>query len=225
MPELNGLLAYPSKPEPIGTTLRSALEILKSEGTGKNLASWEENDIPGRFIVDPILTRIEEGNILVADITRLNFNVTFEVGYAIGCGKRVALVKNSSLTGSDELIRQIGIFDTLGYEEYSNSGHLAHFLRQLTDLTPLTIPETINGAAPVYVVLPRVKTDIEIRTIARIKKARLSFRSFDPEEQTRLGAGDAIENVGQSHGVVTLLLSKDRVDAVVHNFRAAFIAG
>src|SRR5205807_3370251 len=162
---------------------------------------------------------IEEGNILVADITRLNFNVTFEIGYAIACGKRVALVKNSALTGSDELIRQIGIFDTLGYKEYSNSGHLAHFLRNLTDLRPLTIPETINAAAPVYVVLPKVKTDIEIRTIARIKKGRLVFRSFDPEEQARLSAAAAIENVGQSHGVVTLLLPKDRVDAVVHNFR------
>jgi hypothetical protein len=84
MAELTGLLAYPSKPDTVGATLRSTLDILRSEGIGQNLASWEENDIPGRFIVDPILTQIDQGNILVADITRLNFNVTFEIAYAIG---------------------------------------------------------------------------------------------------------------------------------------------
>ncbi|MGI8734584.1 MAG: hypothetical protein ACR2LM_14930 [Pyrinomonadaceae bacterium] len=78
------------------------------EGLSQHLTSWEENDIPGRFIVEPILSKIEEGNILIADITRLNFNVVFEIGYAIGCSKRVALIKNSAITGSDELIRQIG---------------------------------------------------------------------------------------------------------------------
>jgi hypothetical protein len=61
--------------------------------------------------------------------------------------------------------------------------------------------------------------------MARIKKARLRFRQFDPEEQSRLRAGEAIDNVAESHGVVTVLLPRDRVDAVVHNYRAAFVAG
>jgi hypothetical protein len=123
------------------------------------------------------------------------------------------------------LIREVGIFDTLGYKGYSNSRELASYLAELRDLTPLPIPESINTAAPVYLVLPKVKTDPEIRTISRIKKARLMFRTFDPDEQGRLGAGEAIENVAHSHGIVTLLLSGDRVDAPVHNFRAAFVAG
>ncbi len=225
MTELHGLFTYPSRPTAIGSTLRSALDSLRLEGLGQGLTSWEENDIPGRFIVDPVLSQIDAGNILIADITRLNFNVTFEIGYAIGRGKQVALIKNSSLTGSDELIRHVEIFDTLGYESYSNSSQLVNFLRNVTDLRPLTISETINTAAPVYLLLPKVKTDIEITTIARIKKARLFFRTFDPEERPRLSASDAIENVAQSHGVVTLLLPNDRVDANVHNFRAAFVGG
>lgn len=53
----------------------------------------------------------------------------------------------------------------------------------------------------------------------------MQFRTFDPEEQGRLAAGEAIENVAQSHGVVAVLLSKDRLEAPVNNFRAAFVAG
>jgi hypothetical protein len=225
MARLNGLVAYPSTPNSIGVGLRSTLEILRTEGVGEQLTAWEENDIPGRFIVSPVLSKIDDGNVLVADITRLNFNVTYEIGYAIGRRKRAVLVKNSAIAGSDELIREVGIFDTLGFKNYSNSRELATYLAGLDDLSALPIPESINMATPVYLVLPRVKTDAEIRTISRIKKARLFFRGFDPDEQGRLGAGEAIENVSQSHGVVTLLLSRDRVDADVHNFRAAFIAG
>jgi hypothetical protein len=225
MPQLKGLVAYPSNPNTIGTGLSSTLEILRSRGAGAQLATWEENDIPGRFVVEPILSQIDDGGVLVADITRLNFNVTFEVGYAIGRRKRAVLIKNSALTGSDELIREVGIFDTLGYKSYTNSNELADYLNKLSDLLPLATPDTINTTAPVYLVLPKTKADPEIRTISRIKKARLRFRAFDPEEQGRMSAGEAIENVAQSHGVVTFLLSRDRVDAQTHNYRAAFIAG
>ena len=78
------------------------------------MSTWEENDIAGRFISEPILEGIEDGQILVADITRLNFNVVFEIGYAIGLTKRIYLVHTSAITGSDDLIGQVGIFDTLG---------------------------------------------------------------------------------------------------------------
>jgi hypothetical protein len=225
MSQLTGLIAYPSNPNAIGDGLHSTLELLRNEGIGAQLSAWDENDIPGRFIVTPVLQAIEGGNLLIADITRLNFNVTFEIGYAIGRRKRTVLIKNTALTGSDDLIREVGVFDTLGYKGYSNSRELASYLAELRDLTPLPIPESVNTAAPVYLVLPKVKTDPEIRTISRIKKARLMFRTFDPDEQGRLGAGEAIENVAHSHGIVTLLLSGDRVDAPVHNFRAAFVAG
>lgn len=224
MPELQGLIAYPSSPDSIGASIRAAVELLRSEG-GAGFGTWEENDIPGRFIVDPILSRIEEGNALVADITRLNFNVTFEIGYAIGRSKRLVLIKNSALTGSDDLIREVGLFDTLGYKKYSNSRELANYLGSMIDILPLNLQGSINTAAPIYLVLPRVKTDAEIRAISRIKKAGLRFRAFDPEEQSRLSARDAIDNVNESHGLVTFLLPRDRVDAPVHNFRAAFVAG
>jgi hypothetical protein len=224
MSQLNGLIAYPSSPASIGLGLQATLKILRSQGVAE-LSTWEENDIPGRFIVEPILSRIEEGNVLVADTTRVNFNVTFEIGYAIGRRKRVFLVRNSALTSSDKLMREVGIFDTLGYRAYSNSQELATYLAGLTDLAPLPIDESINNTAPVYLVLPKMKTDAEIRAISRIKKARLRFRAFDPEEEGRLSAVEAIENISQSHGVITFVLSDDRVDAKVQNTRAAFVAG
>ena len=71
----------------------------------------------------------------------------------------------------------------------------------------------------------RFKTDPVTRMIARVKKARLFFRSFDPIEQPRLSAPEAIRQVSQSYGVLVHLLPTAVADHVVHNNRAAFIAG
>lgn len=226
MSNLCGFVAYPSRPPQIGQAVSAAVSKLITRSRAIQLSTWEENDVAGRFIAGTILAEIDAGDVLVADITRLNFNVVFEVGYAIGRRKRVYLIRNSAITGSDDLIREVGIFDTLGYQEYDSSERLASYLSDISSSTPLATSSGVpNRAAPVYLVLPRVKGDNEIRTASRVKKARLQFRSFDPEEQGRLAPGQAMDNVAQSLGVITLLMPAARVDAEVHNFRASFVAG
>jgi hypothetical protein len=218
--------AYPATPGSIGQTIKSALESLRSDKSARRVEGWEENDIAGRFIAHPILQKLDSVDFLLADITRLNFNVVFEIGYAIGRQKRVILVRNRSLTTSDALVREIGLFDTLGYSEYSQTSELVAIVADVTDLSPIPLtPYQISRGSPVYVVTPRVKTDAEVRVLSRLKKARLQFRTFDPEEQGRLAALEAIENVARSHGVIVSLLPRDRVDAEVHNYRSAFVAG
>ncbi|NIO29511.1 MAG: hypothetical protein GTO29_13270 [Candidatus Latescibacteria bacterium] len=226
MQELTGFVAYPSQPSAIGQVIRSMIELLQTRYGERGFVTWEENDIAGRCLVDPILERIEENAVFVADITRLNFNVIYEIGYAIGRRKRVFLVRNTSLKSDAHLIKDVGIFDTLGYEPYENSETLAKLIINVKDVRPIEFDDTeTSSTTPVYVVLPRVKNDAEIRILSRIKKARLMFRSFDPEEQRRLAAREAIENVARSLGVIIPLLSSDHENAEIHNYRAAFVAG
>ncbi len=91
---IHGFAAYPSQPSQIGQTITAAINRLRVENREVELNTWEENDIAGRFISESILEEIDHGQLLVADITQLNFNVVFEVGYAIGRGKRVYLIRN-----------------------------------------------------------------------------------------------------------------------------------
>jgi hypothetical protein len=220
-----GFVAYASQPAWLGETIEAGLErYAQQRGKGK-FASWAENDIAGRFLADPILERIEAGKCLVADISSLNFNVTYEIGYAIAKGKRVVLVRNRAHQADEAELRRVGIFDTLGFRSYENGDELAALLRNIQDFDGLPVPATVDPTTPVWMLQFPFNTEVQGRLIARLKKARLRFRSFDPSEQSRLAANDAIESVATAYGTVIPLATKDTVDARIHNLRAAFAAG
>jgi len=216
----SGFYAYASSPVEIGQTIEHAVNTANSE-----INTWKALDILGHFISEKVLEGIDSCSFLVADISVLNFNVTYEIGYAIGKGKRVLLTKNKSIQEGNPSIREVGIFDTLGYKEYQNSLELSGFLNSAVPIDPLSLPSKINIKSPVYLLEGMHRTDWATRIVSRIKKARFLFRSFDPNEQPRLSANDAINQVSQSHGIVVPLLSSTAVGFEVHNMRGAFIAG
>lgn len=219
-------VAYPSNPPQIGHTISSAIEDLRSENFRPVLQSWEQLDIPGRFILDGILEKIDSSAFVVADITRLNFNVTFEVGYAIGRGKRIVLTVNESLKSQTRELVELGIFDTLGFTLYENSQGLADIIRGIIDHNPLNFPATeIDKSAPVYILETRHKSDATVRITSKIKKARINYRSFDPKEQPRLTTLEAYRGVKKSIAIVVNLLSSEANDSFFNNLRGAFLAG
>src|SRR5689334_11038590 len=113
-------IAYASSPPAIGETIEEAATKLRLYASARTFETWRELDVPGRFIADGILGKIDAAALVVADITRLNFNVVFEVGYAIGRGKRAFVVMNAALSPPEKDIIRLGIFDTLGYHKYTN---------------------------------------------------------------------------------------------------------
>ena len=209
---LKGFFAYPASPSQIGDTVEAAITAA-SEDHNCIVQSWSSLDIPGSFIAAEVLSGIDEADFLVADISILNFNVTYEIGYAIGSGKRVLICKNKSILEKSPTIREVGIFDTIGYEEYENSGELSSFISTANKIKSIPIRAKINTKSPVYLLYGLHKTDWMTRIVSRIKKSRFLFRTFDPNEQPRLAANEAISHVSQSLGVIVPLLTSTNVDA------------
>lgn len=222
---MNGFFAYPSAPAEIGQPIESAAEKINNANNKNNVSTWKSLDIVGQFISSKVIAGINDNDFLIADISKLNFNVTYEIGYAIGKQKRIILTKNSSLISDDSLIKEVGIFDTIGYIEYQNSDQLIHLVSNVNDNSPLDILVPINKKAPVYLLDTPYKTDWSTRIVSRIKKSGYIFRNFDPNELPRLSAYDAISQVSQSYGIVVPLLSTNSKGHEIHNIRAAFIAG
>ena len=113
---VRAFFAYTAAPAALGETIERAVLPHRQD-----ILSWRALDIAGHFIAHEIETSVDEVEYLIADITFLNFNVTYELGYAIGRGKRVFPVRNRSFQESSPTIREVGLFDTLGYKEYENA--------------------------------------------------------------------------------------------------------
>jgi hypothetical protein len=218
--------AYPSTPPIVSETIEQAIENLRSKSGITAVRSWRETDIAGRFIAEQVLSNISEKTVLVADVTQLNFNVAYEIGFALAKGKRVVLTRHKGVMPSRPLVSEVGIFDVIGYLEYENAAQLEAHLRSITDPTPsIKNIYPLNQNAPVYLIEARVQTDSITRIVSRVKKARIFYRSFDPRESPRLSASEAFEQVAQSYGVLLHLLPNNISDAITHNLRVAFLAG
>ena len=216
-------IAYPSLPNEVGLVIEQAISDFNR--THGNIATiWKAMNINGNFIPKQIIQEISE-SVLVADITHLNYNVLYEIGYAIGQRKYILLIRNVSIEDGKPSIQEVGIFDTLGYATYQNSKDLVEILTKNESNQPYKGEQRLNLTAPVYLMDTQYKTDFSSRIITRINKAKLYYRSFDPSESPRLSAHEAITEVSESYGVVVQLLTKESKNAIIHNLRAAFIAG
>jgi len=157
-------VAYPSRDARLSHTI--SIGVGKANARVKHLRyfPWEFNDIAGAPVISPILEGIQESLFIVADITYLNPNVVYEVGFAIGSRKRAYLVRNTEIEGDRKLARSAGIFDTLGYEEYADDEALAHKLSSHIDPSAQPFSLVLDRLAPVYLVEPPIHQRRNCRT-------------------------------------------------------------
>lgn len=219
-------VAYPSRD--------AALVKVIAEGVGKanrmlgkrlRYTPWEFNDIAGNPLISPILDGIESSKFVVADITYLNPNVVYEIGFAIGKSRRCFLIRHSQTEGDKRVAREVGIFDTLGYDTYEDADGLAGSLTAYVDPKPLAFSSALDRLAPVYVVEPPAKGGVTTVMTSRLKKARYKYRSFNPAEDARLSAADAVRQVASSAGVLLYLMDGDQDTSFIHDTRTLFVAG
>src|SRR5271156_4977711 len=87
--------AYPSDPASIGEVINAAISDINR--TSCVVAKgWEECKVGGKVVIDEICHEIEESDIFCADLTGMNANVMFELGFAIAMNRRIWLGLDTS---------------------------------------------------------------------------------------------------------------------------------
>lgn len=214
-------VAYPDSPADIGLAIEAAS---KAGHPTVRILTWKRPDAAGEGLHGQVTDAIRDADVVAADITTLNFNVVYELGYAIGLGRRVIPLRHAALVAPDDDVARIGIFDTLIYKTYANSADIVSALaaadpgRRFATNFPF-------DPSPLYVVLPEVKTEDILSLSAKPRRAGLRARTYDAAEESRLAATDAIRAVASSYGVVLPLLPPNHKEHLTHNTRVAFVAG
>jgi len=226
IPPLEAFFIYPSQPSHLARTVSECVRQLQEHSSKESWKSWESLFVGGHIIFCEICKAIRVSKIVVANITQTNFNVLFELGYAIGLRRPVLPVRDSSYEKHKKLFDEIGIFDTLGYQEFANSKELLSLVRSKRVYSPVvpTRPDP-NKRQPIYYIRSPIDTDGSIKLLSCLKKSYFRFRTFDSRELPRLSLHEAYRQVLSAITVVAHLIDPERIGATAHNARAAFVCG
>ncbi|MGO7035717.1 P-loop ATPase, Sll1717 family [Rhizobium ruizarguesonis] len=221
----SAFFAYPGQPIDLTSTID--IGVKRAAGAGKiEVKTWPEMGVFGQLIPDSVRKQIREAGALVFDITRPNLNVYYEAGYAIGLGKPVAPVVNSSFKDAANDVQRDGLFDNVGYKTYENSEQLSDILNNLPTISLLELyGRDLDTQQPLFILDAFRKTDFRNAVVSAVKASRVHFRSFDPVEVPRLSTVTVISQLTASSGIILPFLADHIEDASRHNLRAAFLAG
>jgi len=189
----------------------------------RSVTPWSALDTSGHPIAKSVEAWIEDADTVVADVSTVNDNVTYELGYAIGARKSVRLIRSTHIDFTP--VKDVGLLDTLGYDGYDLALALGAILRK-SDANPHWPQIEKNKDQPVFVLQPPTPTAHSLRATSSLKKiVRVRFRSFNPSEVSRLNASEAYEQATSSYGVIVFWDGADHPAARRNNQRASFIYG
>jgi hypothetical protein len=222
---VDGLFLFGSEPQPIASTLERTAKLLGDQS--KELwATWRDMDIAGQMVFCEICKTMRGAATIYADVTTLNFNLMFEIGFALGLRIPVRLVRDTNFQRDKRAFDALGVLTTLGYLDFTSADGLAATVREKGPGKPLGEPQERDfRASPMYFLKGPVETDGTIRVRSLLKKARVGFRTYDPVETPRLSLQSARREVFGSFGVVAHLMSSHRDGAPEHNALCALLCG
>ncbi|MFH1086829.1 MAG: hypothetical protein V1772_13835, partial [Chloroflexota bacterium] len=107
--------AYASRPmaqaEVIGDAIRRISE--ESRGTAE-VVDWQSLRIGGKTIIKEITKAIDGSVGLACDLTYLNPNVLFEMGYAIGRGKQIWVCLDTNIRDAQDTYKRQALLRSIG---------------------------------------------------------------------------------------------------------------
>ena len=215
-------VAFASKDNVHAETIQRAAN--DASGTKSQYLPWSNKDGSGVPVDRAVDGWLDDADGVVADVTYVNDNVTYEIGFTIGSQKDLRLIRNSSVP--DKELSQIGLLNTIIRDEFKTRSDLVSILKKATPPKNKWPKSQKNLKQPIYVLAPPSATPFATKVFSSIKKkTRFGFRSFKAWEISRLTAAEAWEQVSASFGVVVTWSEGSDLDAQRNNQKAALIYG
>jgi hypothetical protein len=232
--EANVFLAYPGSPALTAECMRETAKELGKRGVGSLV--WEDLPIQGRLMIQQVLDAIDGSSTVIAEISGLNFNVLFELGFGIARDKHAWAILDESDTRALQHWRDFGLLSGVGRVDYSGSSTtLVHkFFQARPDLSP---DDTLwsdlyakirsarsAGALFHYATAARDDGARAVRTELE-RRRQLSVINADEDERGAAPLEWYVDQIHRASSVLVHLMSPTKQRAHVHNARASFLAG
>ena len=224
--------AYASEPQRRVDAIRGAVERIQGDSAlDCKITDWPDLPIEGRVIFCTICEAIQNTRCVATDITDLNFNVLFELGFAIGAGKAIWPLVESSEEG-----RLYAAFDTLttvGHSRYTNSKSIANKLskkRPWTRGAHLPVPSLMaskptRAARQILYLRGPSEDEASLRVKEALEDSGLSVVTDDPAEVPFQPISWYLAKLDTSFAVLMELERQTGDRRSLHNAKCALVAG
>jgi hypothetical protein len=226
-------VAYSSNLPGKGDSIETAVAELNKGGMVE-VISWVSLAISGRPIIQTICDEIESSDLIIGDITNLNPNVLFELGFAITKRKHLWLIFNPKVVGAKVLFDRFQLLTTYGHVPYSNSNDIVQKFysdQPHLDGRQCLYDKIIHSASvtthldSLLYIKPEESTEAVMRIARRVSGAPISSLVDDPKEIGIQPLEWYVANVSVARAVICQFLSDDYEDVKISNAKAAFVAG
>ena len=226
--------AYPSGGDTLKEAIQDAIPKLNKSGL-VNIKSWEECNPSGNFIIKTIRQAIDESELFFADLTGLNHNVMFELGYAIAHNKRIWLIFDDTYTEAKKMFNQLRVLTTVGYTRCCNSDDIVkgfHKERPYASIKNTIFHSEIernleeSGPARIFH-LKREHEDQAAVGVSNLLQKKFPKRITidDPRESTVQPLAWYGRNVFDCSGVICHFMSSNREGGYIQTARHALVCG
>ena len=110
---------------------RAARDYNKHQKNYK-IKKWEDLRVSGKIICTEIFEQIKKCDKFACDLTYLNHNVLFELGYAISQKKILKIFLNPSIENAEKKYSDLKILKNIGYAKFLNSKEIVREFQSST---------------------------------------------------------------------------------------------
>lgn len=200
---------------------------------GIDAKTWESLSIEGRVLITQICTEIDSRHALLADVSTVNENVLFEIGFSLARNKIILLAFDETDVSAQKSWSDLSLLTTIGRINYTGNGQklAAHVSeKQLNIAEPELLEGLLAGARA------RESNAVFAPSLPFRTTAANGLEGF-LERQSHLvilGAGDDlglaplqfyVQEIYRSSAAIFHLLGPQRIRATEHNSRASLLAG
>jgi hypothetical protein len=226
-----GFFAYASNPPVISETIEDAISELNKSNIWL-IKSWKELKINGNYIINEVLKKIKDSDFFCADLTGLNDNVLFEIGYAIGINKPILLFNDTSQTESYRKYKELDFFTTIGYSDYTNTQNIIDtFYKNNPSEKKGSLDELLNSVLiedktkPLLFLKNQIDSNYNSAILKSIENIKLTVTTDDATEIKVQPFSWYLKEISSSQSLLAEFSSTSRSGFEVQNSKCSVLTG
>lgn len=195
---------------------------------GKKARLWENIKNNGKLINKQILLEIDRAETFVCDLTFLNTNVLFELGYAIGKRKPLVILLNKGIKDAKSNFSKINILFGIGYDDFKNSEDIIRILNADIDKKTVLLDQIEkkrdkSNSTDIFYIKSGI-SQAEIETLEFIRNSGFT-QICDDKAELYQNLEWYLDSLYKCKNLIIHLTSYDNYNALLDNSKSSLYAG